>query len=35
MVLINKDKTPYDDDCDLVINESIGKVFSEIKKKVI
>ena len=34
MVLINKDKTNYDSMCDLVINESIGKVFEEIKKEI-
>ncbi len=34
LVLINKDKTSYDDDCDLVINDSIGKVFNEIEKEI-
>ena len=34
MVLINKDKTPYDNICDLVINDSIGKVFKEIDKSI-
>ena len=34
LVLINKDKTPYDYKCDLVINDSIGKVFKEIEKIV-
>lgn len=31
-VLINKDVTPYDFKANLVFNESIGKVFKEIKK---
>ena len=35
LVLINKDKTPYDSRCNLVINDSIGKVFKEIEKKII
>jgi NAD-dependent deacetylase len=30
MVLINRDATPYDNKADLVINESLGKVFNEI-----
>ena len=30
MVLINKDSTPYDSIANLVINESLGKVFKEI-----
>lgn len=30
LVLINKDKTPYDSRADLVINESIGKVLGEV-----
>ncbi|MDR2719622.1 MAG: NAD-dependent protein deacylase [Nitrososphaerota archaeon] len=30
LVLINKDKTPYDDHADMVIHESIGKVLSEL-----
>ncbi len=30
LVLINRDKTPYDDFADLVINESLGKVFEKI-----
>ena len=34
LVLINKDKTPYDNMCDLVINDSLGKVFEEIKKEI-
>ena len=30
IVLINKSITPYDNICDLVINDSIGKIFKEI-----
>lgn len=30
LVLINKDRTPYDNKADLVINDSLGKVFSVI-----
>ncbi len=30
LVLINKDKTPYDSIANLVINDSLGKVFKEI-----
>ena len=30
LVLINRDATPYDNKADLVINDSLGKVFSEI-----
>ncbi len=30
LVLINKDKTPYDNRADLVINDSLGKVFKEV-----
>ena len=30
LVLINKSETPYDDNADLVINESIGLVLSEV-----
>lgn len=30
LVLINKDKTPYDHKANLVINESLGKVFENI-----
>lgn len=30
LVLINKSKTPYDNRADLLINDSLGKVFSEI-----
>lgn len=33
LVLINRDKTSYDDMCDLVIYESLGKVFQEIEKE--
>ena len=34
MVLINRDKTSYDKYCDLVIYESLGKVFNEIEKEI-
>lgn len=34
LVLINKDITPFDNICDLVIHDSIGKVFTEIKKSL-
>ena len=34
LVLINKDSTKYDNMCDLVIHESIGKVFEQIKKEI-
>ena len=30
LVLINRDVTPYDNKADLVINDSLGKVFNEI-----
>jgi NAD-dependent deacetylase len=30
LVLVNLSKTPYDDRADLVINEKIGKVFSQL-----
>ena len=30
LVLINRDRTPYDDQADLVLHESLGKVFSEL-----
>lgn len=30
LVLINKDATPYDNIADLVINETLGKVFKEV-----
>ena len=35
LVLINRDKTPYDSRCNLVINDSIGKVFERIEKEII
>lgn len=35
LVLINRDSTPYDRNCDLVIHESLGKVFEQIKKEVL
>ncbi|MBR3211227.1 MAG: NAD-dependent protein deacylase [Bacilli bacterium] len=35
IVLINRDATPYDSICDLVIHDNIGNVFKEIKKQVI
>ena len=35
IVLINKDSTSFDDKCDLVINDSIGKVFEEIRKELV
>ena len=34
MVLINRDSTPFDNQCDLVIHDSIGKVFEKIKKEI-
>ena len=34
IVLINKQSTPYDNMCDLVINDSIGKVFKKIKEEL-
>lgn len=34
LVLINRDKTQYDHLCDLVINDSLGKVFERIKKEI-
>ena len=30
LVLVNRDSTPYDNRANLVINESLGKVFNEI-----
>lgn len=30
LVLINKDKTSYDDRCNLVINDKLGNVFSKL-----
>ena len=35
IVLINRDSTPYDDNCDLVIHDSLGKVFKIIEKEII
>ena len=34
LVLINRDKTPYDNMCDLVIHDSLGAVFEQIKKEI-
>ena len=34
MVLINRDSTPYDSMCDLVIHDSLGIVFKEIEKEI-
>ena len=34
IVLINKQITPYDNICDIVINTSIGEVFKEIEKEL-
>ena len=34
IVLINKDKTPYDNICDLVIYDNLGKVFKEINNSI-
>ncbi len=34
LVLINRDETPYDYMCDLVIHDSIGEVFNEIEKYI-
>ena len=34
IVLINKQITPYDHMCDIVINDSIGKVFEQIEKEL-
>ena len=34
LVLINRDNTPYDNMCDLVINDSLGLVFEKIKKEI-
>lgn len=31
LVIINKDKTPYDSRADLIINENCGEVFDQIK----
>ena len=30
LILINRDKTPYDNQASLVVNESLGKVFEEL-----
>ena len=30
LILINRDKTPYDNQASLVVNESLGKVFKEL-----
>lgn len=35
LVLINKDKTPYDYLADIVIHEDLAKVFEQIKKEVV
>jgi NAD-dependent deacetylase len=32
--MINRDQTPYDYKADLVIHDSIGKVFGEIEKEL-
>ena len=34
LVLINRDITPYDSMCDLVIHDNLGKVFEQIKKEI-
>ena len=34
LVLINRDSTPYDNLCNLVIHDSLGKVFKEIEKEL-
>ena len=34
IVLINRDKTPYDSKCDLTIYKNIGEVFKEIEKSI-
>ena len=34
LVLIHRDSTSYDSMCDLVIHDSIGKVFEQIKKEI-
>ena len=34
MVMINLQKTPADDDCDLVIHERIDKVFEKVMEKL-
>lgn len=35
MVLINRDATSYDSMCDLVIHDSLGKVFSKVKEDIL
>ncbi len=35
IVLINRDQTPFDHNCDLVIHDSLGKVFDKIKKEIL
>ncbi|MBP5679179.1 MAG: NAD-dependent protein deacylase [Bacilli bacterium] len=34
LVLINRDVTPFDSMCDLVLHQNIGEVFQEIKKEI-
>ena len=34
LVLINRDITPFDHQCDLVIHDSLGKIFEEIQKSI-
>ena len=34
LVLINRDETPFDSHCDLIIHDSIGKVFEKIRKEI-
>jgi len=34
IVLINRDSTSFDNMCDLVIHDSLGKVFEQIKKEI-
>ena len=34
LVLINRDITPFDHQCDLVIHDSLGKIFTEIQKSI-
>lgn len=34
LVLINRDITPFDHQCDLVIHDSLGKIFAEIQKSI-
>lgn len=35
IVLINKDTTPYDNICNIVINKNISEVFKEIEKEIV